>query len=100
MCGFATGDARASGGWCVTGVMLSAAGSLQWARNTLFPHESFNALVADAERAPPGSEGLIFLPYLTGERCPHPDLTPAAGEIRLSRPSHPPHTSSGPSSRV
>lgn len=80
----ATGDARASGGWCVTGVMLSAAGSLQWARDALFPHESFDALVAEAERAPPGSEGLIFLPYLTGERCPHPDPDARGGWIGLT----------------
>jgi xylulokinase len=61
------------GTWHMMGVMLSAAGSLQWYRDSLYPGESFAALVAEAESAPPGSGGLLFLPYLTGERTPHPD---------------------------
>jgi xylulokinase len=61
------------GRWHLMGVMLSAAGSLQWYRDTLAPHLSFDNLVAEAEDAPAGSEGLLFLPYLTGERTPHPD---------------------------
>ena len=61
------------GGWHLMGVMLSAAGSLQWYRDTLAPGESFDALAAEAAEAPPGSEGLLFLPYLTGERTPYPD---------------------------
>lgn len=59
--------------WHFMGVMLSAAGSLQWYRDTLAPDTSFNDLVAEANSASPGSEGLLFLPYLTGERTPHPD---------------------------
>lgn len=59
--------------WHVMGVMLSAAGSLQWYRDTIAPDESFDALIAESERVPPGSEGLLFLPYLSGERTPHPD---------------------------
>ena len=55
------------------GVMLSAAGSLQWYRDTLAPGVSFDDLLAEAADVPPGSEGLLFLPYLTGERTPHPD---------------------------
>jgi xylulokinase len=61
------------GRWHLMGVMLSAAGSLQWYRDTLAPGLTFDALLAEAEEAPPGSEGLLFLPYLTGERTPHPD---------------------------
>ncbi len=61
------------GRWHFMGVTLSAAGSLQWYRDTLAPGESFDALVAEAEGAPAGSEGLLFLPYLSGERTPHPD---------------------------
>jgi xylulokinase len=53
--------------------MLSAAGSLQWYRDSLAPHASFDELMAEAAEAPPGSEGLIFLPYLSGERTPYPD---------------------------
>lgn len=61
------------GKWHFMGVMLSAAGSLQWYRDTLAPQESFDALLAPAEEVPAGCEGLLFLPYLTGERTPHPD---------------------------
>ncbi|MGD2049943.1 MAG: xylulokinase [Chloroflexota bacterium] len=59
--------------WHFMGVMLSAAGSLQWYRDTFFPQMDFDELVSDAESAPLGCEGLLFLPYLTGERTPHPD---------------------------
>lgn len=59
--------------WHLMGVMLSAAGSLQWYRDTLSPNMSFDLLIAEAEKAPAGAEGLIFLPYLTGERTPYPD---------------------------
>ncbi len=59
--------------WHFMGVMLSAAGSLQWYRDTLAAGVAFSALVGEAADAPAGSEGLIFLPYLTGERTPHPD---------------------------
>ena len=59
--------------WHLMGVMLSAAGSLQWYRDTLAPDVTFEDLMAEAAGAPAGSEGLIFLPYLSGERTPHPD---------------------------
>jgi xylulokinase len=59
--------------WHFMGVMLSAAGSLQWYRDTLAPGMSFDDLLREAESVPPGSEGLLFLPYLSGERTPHPD---------------------------
>ena len=61
------------GMWHFMGVMLSAAGSLQWYRDTLAPGMSFDDLLREAEAVPAGSEGLQFLPYLSGERTPHPD---------------------------
>ena len=61
------------GMWHFMGVMLSAAGSLQWYRDTLAPEVSFDDLLKEAESVPAGSEGLQFLPYLSGERTPHPD---------------------------
>lgn len=61
------------GMWHFMGVMLSAAGSLQWYRDTLAPGVDFNDLLKGAENVSAGSEGLIFLPYLSGERTPHPD---------------------------
>ncbi len=59
--------------WHLMGVMLSAAGSLRWYRDTLAPGVNFDELLAPTNDIPPGSEGLLFLPYLTGERTPHPD---------------------------
>ena len=61
------------GKWHLMGVMLSAAGSLRWYRDILAPDVGFDELLAPATDVPPGSEGLLFLPYLTGERTPHPD---------------------------
>lgn len=63
----------APGRWHFMGVMLSAAGSLQWYRDSLAPGLPFDDLTAEAAGVSPGSEGLLFLPYLTGERTPHPD---------------------------
>ncbi len=63
----------APGRWHFMGVMLSAAGSLQWYRDTFAPGTDFDTLVYEAGDVPPGAEGLLFLPYLTGERTPHPD---------------------------
>jgi xylulokinase len=59
--------------WHFMGVMLSAAGSLQWYRDTLAPNMSFDDLLEEAELIPAGSEELQFLPYLSGERTPYPD---------------------------
>jgi xylulokinase len=61
------------GMWHLMGVMLSAAGNLQWYRDTLAPEMGFNDLLKEAEAVPPGCEGLLFLPYLSGERTPHAD---------------------------
>ncbi|MEI7656468.1 MAG: xylulokinase [Phycisphaerae bacterium] len=59
--------------WCVTGCMLAAGLSLRWARDLLRPGACYDDLLAEAATAPAGCEGLVFLPHLTGERCPHPD---------------------------
>jgi len=61
------------GRWHLMGVMLSAAGSLRWYRDALAPGVGFDELVDEASRVPAGSDGLLFLPYLSGERTPHPD---------------------------
>ena len=61
------------GKWHLMGVMLSAAGSLRWYRDTFAPGVGFDDLLAPAAQVPAGSDGLLFLPYLTGERTPHPD---------------------------
>jgi xylulokinase len=59
--------------WMVMGVMLSAAGSLAWYHDTLLPEVAYDAMLDEAETAPPGCEGLTFLPYLAGERTPYAD---------------------------
>jgi xylulokinase len=61
------------GRWHMMGVMLSAAGSLRWLRDAVAPDRDFEVLVEAAAEVPAGSEGLLFLPYLSGERTPHPD---------------------------
>jgi xylulokinase len=61
------------GGWHAMGVMLSAAGSLRWLRDAFASGRGYEELIAAAEEWPPGTEGLTFLPYLTGERTPHAD---------------------------
>jgi xylulokinase len=61
------------GKWHLMGVMLSAAGSLRWHRDSFAPDTDYDTLLKPAADAPAGSDGLFFLPYLTGERTPHPD---------------------------
>jgi xylulokinase len=61
------------GRWHLMSVMLSAAGSLRWWRDAVAPGVSFDELVGPAVDVPAGSGGLLFLPYLSGERSPHPD---------------------------
>jgi xylulokinase len=61
------------GRWHFMSVMLSAAGSLRWFRDSLAPEAAFADLVEIAGDVPVGSGGLLFLPYLSGERSPHPD---------------------------
>jgi len=92
------------GKWHVMGVVLSAGGSLQWYRNQLGQEEvreakkkkvdPYELITAQAAEAPAGSEGLYFLPYLTGERTPHADpyaraawvgLTPRHGRPHMAR---------------
>jgi len=71
------------GAWHLMGVTLSAAGSYKWYYDTFGTSDkiskeykglkNYNLLNKQAEAAPPGSEGLIFLPYLSGERTPYAD---------------------------
>lgn len=71
------------GMYCFLGCTLGAGGSFKWMRDTFFAaqKESFNAqgkdvymhMTASAAKVSPGSEGLVFLPYLNGESTPHVD---------------------------
>jgi xylulokinase len=83
------------GKWHLMGVMLSAGGSLQWYRDAFCQPEKvvagalgrdpYEIICAEAEKAPVGSEGLIFLPYLTGERTPYPDANARGVLFGLTR---------------
>jgi xylulokinase len=75
--------AAVAGEYCMFGCMLAVGGSFQWFRNVLGRQEvreasergveAYDLLTAEASEAPPGCEGLFWLPYLTGERTPHAD---------------------------
>jgi xylulokinase len=70
--------------WHLMGVMLSAAGSYRWFRDTFAPHASYESLNLAAVDVGPGSSGLVFLPYLSGERTPHPDPSARGAFIGLT----------------
>lgn len=77
--------------WCLMGVVMSAGGSLQWYRDTIGcsddPPEGvgiYDELMIETSQAPVGSDGLMFLPYLTGERTPHVDPEARGGWIGLT----------------
>jgi xylulokinase len=82
------------GKWHVMGVVLAAGGSLQWFRNKLCQDlvaeakkrkvDPYQLITAAAAKVPPGSHGLYFLPYLTGERTPHADPHARAAWVGLS----------------
>jgi xylulokinase len=67
------------GKWHMMGVSLSSGGSLQWWVDSVLrglagvEGEVYTAITGEAEQVPPGSQGLVYLPYLTGERTPHAD---------------------------
>ncbi len=81
------------GEYCIFGCVLSAGGSFQWFRNTLAAAEvaaarrkridPYELLTARAAAAPPGCQGVFWLPYLTGERTPHADPVAKAGWIGI-----------------
>ncbi|MEQ6360600.1 xylulokinase [Thermoanaerobacter thermohydrosulfuricus] len=68
---------HANGKWHVMGVMLSAAACLKWWIDNIINFNgssiTYEKLLEEAEKVTPGSGGLIFLPYLMGERTPHSD---------------------------
>jgi xylulokinase len=68
--------------YCLLAVTLSAGGSLRWWRDVT--GVEYERLVAEAEIVPAGSEGLVFLPYLTGERTPHLDPRARGGFVGLT----------------
>jgi xylulokinase len=79
------------GQWCVMAAILSAAASLDWVVRLLKPGDPNGAreLLAAAAKVPAGSDGLLFLPYLRGERTPHFDPS-ASGALIGMRINHGP----------
>jgi xylulokinase len=83
-----------TGKWHMMGVTLAAGGSLQWFRNALCQTvasiakrqkiDIYDVLTGEAAVAPPGAEGLFFLPYLAGERTPHADPNARGAFIGLT----------------
>jgi xylulokinase len=66
------------GRWHVMGVTQAAGLSLRWFRDTFTANStgasaSYDQLTAEAAKIPPGSDGLLWTPYLMGERTPHLD---------------------------
>jgi xylulokinase len=72
------------GVWHAMGVMLSAGGSLRWLRDVMGAGASYDELATEAARWPPGADGLLFLPYLAGERTPHADPDARGAFVGLS----------------
>jgi len=70
--------------WHVMGVTQGAGLSLQWLRNQLAPGMTYDTLTEEAAKAPAGSQGLFWLPYLMGERTPHLDPQARGGWIGLT----------------
>lgn len=73
--------------WHCMGVSLNAGGAMGWYRETLSGGTalpSFEQLVIEAAESPAGARGLLFLPYLNGERCPHPDPSARGAFIGLT----------------
>ncbi len=73
--------------WYVLGAILSAGLSLRWLRNLVGLQDdpqAYARLSAEAAQVPPGADGLLFLPYLSGERTPHMDALARGSFIGLS----------------
>lgn len=61
------------GRWHVMGVTQAAGLSLRWLRDVIAPGADYDVLTAEAAKVPAGSDGLLWAPYLLGERTPHLD---------------------------
>ena len=72
------------GRWILMGVCLSAGLSLSWFTRTFCAGATYDSLSLDAEGIAPGSEGLLFAPYLCGDRTPYRDSAAKGTFIGLS----------------
>lgn len=74
----------APGIWHVMGVTNGAGLSLRWLRDTLMPDASYDVMMALAAEVPAGSDGMIWTPYLFGERTPHLDAKARAAFVGIT----------------
>ena len=77
-CSALTGERPGEAGWYQMGATLSAGMALRWLRDSILgwtQPDAYAAMTALAAQAEPGAQGLLFLPYLVGERTPHMDPT-------------------------
>jgi xylulokinase len=72
------------GRWHVMGVTQAAGLSLRWLRDVIAPGRDYDALTAEAAEVPAGSDGLLWTPYLLGERTPHLDSQARAAFVGLT----------------
>jgi xylulokinase len=79
------------GRYHLMGVTLSAGGSLRWWRDVAGAGLDYDGMASVAAQAPPGSEGLVFLPYLSGERTPHLDPRARGAFVGLTLRHSPSH---------
>jgi len=74
----------APGIWHVMGVTNGAGLSLRYLKETFFPESTYDQLTALAAQAPPASDGLLWAPYLFGERTPHLDPNARAAFVGIT----------------
>jgi xylulokinase len=72
------------GRWHVMGVTQAAGLSMRWLRDTILPGGSYDTLTAEAAGVAAGSDGLLWTPYLLGERTPHLDSHARAAFVGLT----------------
>ncbi|MED4128458.1 xylulokinase [Shouchella miscanthi] len=65
------------------GVTLAAGYSLQWFKETFAQEKRFDEVLAELDEVSAGANGLLFTPYLVGERTPHADATIRASFIGM-----------------
>lgn len=84
------------GRWCVMGVTQAAGFSLRWFRDLLrmnspVGNDPYERMTAEAASAPAGCDGVLWAPYLMGERTPHLDPDARGALVGLAASHHRAH---------